>query len=1515
MGKVVSGALKVLAIGASIAAAAVTMGASLGISAALLSGVSLVAATGASLLAKRPDALQSSTQLGRLQARLDTQAPRKIVLGRTAMPADIRYYEGSGEDEEYVDYILAVAAHRVGSIDEIWFEDSLAWKASGGVQGEYVGYLTSVTTRLEGTAANTIAINGGARWGSDDRLTGCAYVRLRVKRSGNSDDEQSPLVSGLPGRVTIVGDGMPMYDPRFDSTAGGVGSQRIDDQATWGPTSSNPIIQALNVLLGWRINGKLSVGGGLPPKYINLDSVITAANICDEPIALAGGGTQPRYRTAGAFSTDDAPMAIVGALLAGCAGDLIDSEGQLTFLIKTNTLATPAVVFDDHDVLSAGTWDPMGGETNLANVIAGTFTDPSPNALYQPAPFPSVSLASEDGIERTAPLDLGVVENAPQAERLAKQTLQRMQYPGTWSAEYNLKAMAAKVGGIVWQTYSPRGWVNKPFRVVRQKPSRTGRIALVLREENAAIYAWEAEDTAAVQAAEPVRFDPRNAGPILLARKASETANWSRVKDDDGHRPEDDATVGAPPGTPVGDRPAEQVTGTIDTHEAQIAAAELAIVEHENQINELFDVYGDTESAAASAAAAEAAKAAAEQHELNALAAEQNSKDARDAALAAEQGATDQAGLATSERQGAEVARAATEGFRNEAFTAMEGAEDASAVASVQAGLATEARKKSNATIAGTFPEVLDPSLLNDLIAPSGSPYEVDSIEDVHPSWIDADRKSVTPEVGWNQIGLNGLFRFEEGRTYKLYADVEIVADGGQAQVRTAFYGRTLGENYESTGNLALHGSHFLDLAQGQRGILEAEYTRVGALDPSVVWWRPGILINRLTGSAGDLPGAQTRIHSLWAKDITESTRAEGSAQASQDSAVVAAAEASDAEQSASLAASERSAAETARSEAQGFRNETFTARDAAEGSAASAAASEVIVSETKNKADTALAASFPEIFDPALLGVGASSLPWDFPSFERDFPSWIAPDRLSATIPTGRYTADTRGMFPCIVGRVYELVADVEIVSEGGESGVYCGFYGRTFNEDFEYQNAQGWNNFPGGSATVPEGGRQTLTTTLNVTSGYAAYSWFRLTLLVNRMPGSTTGNPGAQTKLHALYIRDITESTDAAASATAAASSASTATTKASEAEGYSATATTQAGIAVDAKNDAEAAAGVSTSEAAVATAAASAAQHSMSVAASIGQGFLDPNAGFDDYPGSAVGSLPVGWTSWYGGSQMYRVDDPQGGYALRQPAGPGDQRGVGSAVKSPAGTIKPGDWFVLEGDLLLNSGTLSGVAVYMPIYDAAGAVVSTTVRGKFLDTFGSGMPGNVYRLRQLVQIPASWTAASRHYIAAMGHWPGGGDISAANDVTWFKCGVRPATEAEIATATTLPAVEASVSTNASAIADLDSAMASLESEVSAQGVTVSEHSTAISAVEGDVAAIAGRWGVVIDVNGNIVGRVQLDGTAETSEFSVAADSFKVTKPGGGAGMTWDVDSNGRPTLLVDDGAGSTVEIGWLS
>ena len=64
------------------------------------------------------------TQMSRLNVSLDPSTPRKAVFGTTAMPLDLRYHESSGTDQEYVDYIIAVAAHKVTSITEIWFEEN-----------------------------------------------------------------------------------------------------------------------------------------------------------------------------------------------------------------------------------------------------------------------------------------------------------------------------------------------------------------------------------------------------------------------------------------------------------------------------------------------------------------------------------------------------------------------------------------------------------------------------------------------------------------------------------------------------------------------------------------------------------------------------------------------------------------------------------------------------------------------------------------------------------------------------------------------------------------------------------------------------------------------------------------------------------------------------------------------------------------------------------------------------------------------------------------------------------------------------------------------------------------------------------------------------------------------------------------------------------------------------------------------------------------------------------------------
>jgi hypothetical protein len=487
------------------------------------------------------------TQISRLNVSLDPSTPRKVVFGTTAMPLDLRYHESSGTDQEYVDYIIAVAAHKVTSIDEIWFEEKQAWTLAGGVTAAYSGYLT-VAVRTEGTDANYISINGGSKWGSSRRLTGCAYLHLRIKRTGNDKKAESPLANGLPSRVTVIGNGALLYDPRKDSTVpGGSGTHRADNQATWGAYTDaddcdNPVLQLLWWLIGWQINDKLSVGCGVPYTRIDMESFITAANICDENVTLAIGGTQKRYRASGTASDADDRLEIINTLLASMNATLRDNGGKLTVTAMKNDLADYVLTFNENDMLGEFDWQQTRGLTENYNIARGRYVDPSTNSLYQMVDYPEVGFASPDGIERVMSIDLPYIEDGRRAQRIAKQILQRNQYRGMFSATFNAKALGCQVGDVVRVSLETLGWTNKPFRVVSQEIRFDGQVPMALVEENAAIYAWDADDSAPVTPTAPTIYDPLNSPFILGIDDAGTTADWSGIVDDNGNKPEDNAT-------------------------------------------------------------------------------------------------------------------------------------------------------------------------------------------------------------------------------------------------------------------------------------------------------------------------------------------------------------------------------------------------------------------------------------------------------------------------------------------------------------------------------------------------------------------------------------------------------------------------------------------------------------------------------------------------------------------------------------------------------------------------------------------------------------------------------------------------------------------------------------------------------------------------------------------------------------------------------------------------------------
>lgn len=523
----------VLSIGLSIVGIALFaipgIGTALGLGALSILGatVSVAQVIGAGLLLassvllgpakpKMPASLNNGG-IDRLYGRLDPTTPRKMLFGNTAGATDVRDQTYTGSDQEYLEQIICIASHEVNSIYELWLDNEKAWSSASGVVSKYADFLT-VTPRTVGTSANGIAID--STWTATATLTGCAYIHVKMLLIHDAGDgtNDSPFATGITNRITIRSKGALIYDPRLDSTVtGGAGTHRADDQSTWAwddDGSRNPALQLLWYLLGWKINSKLAVGMGLPKARIDLESFITAANACDESVTRNGGGTEPRYRSDGVLSEGDDRTAVVEALCASMNAVMRDSGGKLSLTVLHDDLASPAASFDESSVIGEIQWDQTPDLSATFNIVRGRRIDPTNNALYQPVDYPEVSISSPDGIDRIDTMDYPLVQSNGQAQRLAKQRLERNQYQGRLQLTGKPEWWRVSVGDPIEFSHSAFGWTDKLFRVAGQQINRDGQTQVVLVEENAAIYAWDNSEAPEVTPGTPTVYDAAVNHPV-----------------------------------------------------------------------------------------------------------------------------------------------------------------------------------------------------------------------------------------------------------------------------------------------------------------------------------------------------------------------------------------------------------------------------------------------------------------------------------------------------------------------------------------------------------------------------------------------------------------------------------------------------------------------------------------------------------------------------------------------------------------------------------------------------------------------------------------------------------------------------------------------------------------------------------------------------------------------------------------------------------------------------------------
>lgn len=255
--------------------------------------------------------------------------------------------------------------------------------------------LRSYLGTADQTADATMTALWSDVWTADHRLRGLAYSFMRFK-SPLSELFATIFPEGSNTPLTHVIRASKVLDTRTDTVA-------------W---SDNPALILRDYLThpdGYR---------RLTADDIDVASFNAFANLCDEAVPLAAGGTEKRYRCSFTYELNDDPKQVVERILATCDGELYTTR-QGKQAIRGGKWDVPTVTIAEDDVLA---FDLEEGADALDrfNQLKIVYTDPAQD--YQPTeadPYNDLADQAERGVQ-TQDLTIDACPSPTQARRLAK---------------------------------------------------------------------------------------------------------------------------------------------------------------------------------------------------------------------------------------------------------------------------------------------------------------------------------------------------------------------------------------------------------------------------------------------------------------------------------------------------------------------------------------------------------------------------------------------------------------------------------------------------------------------------------------------------------------------------------------------------------------------------------------------------------------------------------------------------------------------------------------------------------------------------------------------------------------------------------------------------------------------------------------------------------------------------------------------------------------------------------------
>ena len=426
-----------------------------------------------------------------------TVEPRRIIYG-TMRCAGMNVIPpwNSGDNNEMLHQILAIAGHEVNAITGVYFGQEFI---NGNFSPSIISAVTGAATDgkvLSGTYANKAWIRrylgtstqtadfildtAFSEWTSAHRGFGVAYAALQYE----FDDS---VYSGGKPEVTFIVEGKKCYDPRLDVTPGA-----SPTNSSYIAFTSNPALCLTDYLMS------STIGLGESASRIDWDSVVAAANICDENVAIppsaSPSNTQNRYTCnliIEVASTDDQRRENIRTLAGAMMGHVVYRGGLWRLHAGAASASTFALTEDDLvGKLSIRTEIPSNDKYNY---VRGQFVDAARN--YQLSEFePRSNSAYEltDGDSTTSPQTIlrlprevvfSACTNQYEAQRNAIIILKRSRRKKQISGQWGMSAFRIRPWDVGTVTCNEIGWDEQLVRCIAWSFNPEGTIEATFVEE------------------------------------------------------------------------------------------------------------------------------------------------------------------------------------------------------------------------------------------------------------------------------------------------------------------------------------------------------------------------------------------------------------------------------------------------------------------------------------------------------------------------------------------------------------------------------------------------------------------------------------------------------------------------------------------------------------------------------------------------------------------------------------------------------------------------------------------------------------------------------------------------------------------------------------------------------------------------------------------------------------------------------------------------------------------------